>query len=161
MKKALPIILLIFGGILACGIGLILGGLLLAAALVLGTEVLRTVILPAVILPAVILSLVIGGHVTGAVFLQRLYQRRWQIGKAIFWICAGLPSVLIGSFSIILFFILKAHGHFSGSFGGLFELFASLYMFVYSGAFFVVLGSVLLIIHVVSHIKNRKLPEKT
>ncbi len=161
MKKALPIILLIFGGILACGIGLILGGLLLAAALVLGTEVLRTVILPAVILPAVILSLVIGGHVVGAVFLQRLYQRRWRIGKAIFWICAGLPSVLIGSFSIILFFILKAHGHFSGSFGGLFELFASLYMFVYSGAFFVVLGSVLLIIHVVSHIKNRKLPEKT
>ena len=161
MKKALPIILLIFGGILACGIGLILGGLLLAAALVLGTEVLRTVILPAVSLPAVILSLVIGGHVVGAVFLQRLYQRRWRIGKAIFWICAGLPSVLIGSFSIILFFILKAHGHFSGSFGGLFELFASLYMFVYSGAFFVVLGSVLLIIHVVSHIKNRKLPEKT
>ena len=161
MKKALPIILLIFGGILACGIGLILGGLLLAAALVLGTEVLRTVILPAVILPAVILSLVIGGHVVGAVFLQRLYQRRWRIGKAIFWICAGLPSVLIGSFSIILLFILKAHGHFSGSFGGLFELFASLYMFVYSGAFFVVLGSVLLIIHVVSHIKNRKLPEKT
>ena len=161
MKKALPIILLIFGGILACGIGLILGGLLLAAALVLGTEVLRTVILPAVILPAVILSLVIGGHVVGAVFLQRLYQRRWRIGKAIFLICAGLPSVLIGSFSIILFFILKAHGHFSGSFGGLFELFASLYMFVYSGAFFVVLGSVLLIIHVVSHIKNRKLPEKT
>ena len=161
MKKALPIILLIFGGILACGIGLILCGLLLAAALVLGTEVLRTVILPAVILPAVILSLVIGGHVVGAVFLQRLYQRRWRIGKAIFWNCAGLPSVLIGSFSIILFFILKAHGHFSGSFGGLFELFASLYMFVYSGAFFVVLGSVLLIIHVVSHIKNRKLPEKT
>ena len=154
MKKALPIILLIFGGILACGIGLILGGLLLAAALVLGTEVLRTVILP-----AVILSLVIGGHVVGAVFLQRLYQRRWRIGKAIFWICAGLPSVLIGSFSIILFFILKAHGQFSGSFGGLFELFALLYMFVYSGAFFVVLGSVLLIIHVVSHIKNRKLPE--
>ena len=94
MKKALPIILLIFGGILACGIGLILGGLLLAAALVLGTEVLRTVILP-----AVILSLVIGGHVVGAVFLQRLYQRRWRIGKAIFWICAGLPSVLIGSLS--------------------------------------------------------------
>ena len=96
MKKALPIILLIFGGILACGIGLILGGLLLAAALVLGTEVLRTVILPAVILPAVILSLVIGGHVVGAVFLQRLYQRRWRIGKAIFWICAGLPSFEAG-----------------------------------------------------------------
>ena len=148
MKKALPVILLILGGMLSCGIGLIISGLLLIAAL----DVSAT---------AVILPLVIGGHVTGAVFLQRLYQRRWRIGKAIFWICAGLPSVLIGSFSIILFFILKAHGHFSGSFGGLFELFALLYMFVYSGAFFVVLGSVLLIIHVVSHIKNRKLPEKT
>ena len=157
MKKALPIILLIFGGMLSCGIGLIIGGLLLIAALdELGTEALT-----AVTLPAVILSLVIGGHVVGAVFLQRLYQRRWRIGKAIFWICAGLPSVLIGAFSIILFFILKAHGHFSGFFGGFGELVTVFYMFVYSGAFFVVLGIVLLIIHVVSHIKNRKLPEKT
>lgn len=156
MKKALPIILLIFGGILACGIGLILGGLLLAAALVLGTEVLRTVILP-----AVILSLVIGGHVVGAVFLQRLYQRRWRIGKAIFWICAGLPSVLIGAFSIILFFILKAHGHFSGFFGGFGELVTVFYMFLYSGAFFVVLGIVLLIIHAVSHVNDGKSSEKT
>lgn len=156
MKKALPIILLIFGGILACGIVLILGGLLLAAALVLGTEVLRTVILP-----AVILSLVIGGHVVGAVFLQRLYQRRWRIGKAIFWICAGLPSVLIGAFSIILFFILKAHGHFSGFFGGFGELVTVFYMFLYSGAFFVVLGIVLLIIHAVSHVNDGKSSEKT
>lgn len=147
MKKV-PIVLLILGGVLANFIGMV--GCICMSILLFDIWSISCV-----------LSLVIGGHVTGAVFLQRLYQRRWQIGKAIFWICAGLPSVLIGSFSIILFFILKAHGHFSGSFGGLFELFASLYMFVYSGAFFVVLGSVLLIIHVVSHIKNRKLPEKT
>lgn len=147
MKKV-PIVLLILGGVLADFIGMV--GCICMSILLFDIWSISCV-----------LSLVIGGHVTGAVFLQRLYQRRWQIGKAIFWICAGLPSVLIGSFSIILFFILKAHGHFSGSFGGLFELFASLYMFVYSGAFFVVLGSVLLIIHVVSHIKNRKLPEKT
>lgn len=147
MKKV-PIVLLILGGVLADFIGMV--GCICMSILLFDIRSISCV-----------LSLVIGGHVTGAVFLQRLYQRRWQIGKAIFWICAGLPSVLIGSFSIILFFILKAHGHFSGSFGGLFELFALLYMFVYSGAFFVVLGSVLLIIHVVSHIKNRKLPEKT
>lgn len=161
MKKALPIILLIFGGILACGIGLILGGLLLAAALVLGTEVLRTVILPAVILPAVILSLVIGGHVVGAVFLQRLYQRRWQIGKAIFWLCAGLPSALIGMSSFAVVLILDKLNYFSGFFAGLGEFVLTLAILIYSGAFFVVLGIVLLIIHVVSHIKNRKLPEKT
>lgn len=147
MKKV-PIVLLILGGVLADFIGMV--GCICMSILLFDIWSISCV-----------LSLVIGGHVTGAVFLQRLYQRRWRIGKAIFWICAGLPSVLIGSFSIILFFILKAHGHFSGSFGGLFELFALLYMFVYSGAFFVVLGSVLLIIHVVSHIKNRKLPEKT
>ena len=147
MKKV-PIVLLILGGVLANFIGMV--GCICMSILLFDIWSISCV-----------LSLVIGGHVVGAVFLQRLYQRRWRIGKAIFWICAGLPSVLIGSFSIILFFILKAHGHFSGSFGGLFELFASLYMFVYSGAFFVVLGSVLLIIHVVSHIKNRKLPEKT
>lgn len=156
MKKALPIILLIFGGILACGIGLILGGLLLAAALVLGTEVLRTVILP-----AVILSLVIGGHVVGAVFLQRLYQRRWRIGKAIFWICAGLPSALIGMSSFAVVLILDKLNYFSGFFAGLGEFVLTLAILIYSGAFFVVLGIVLLIIHVVSHIKNRKLPEKT
>lgn len=156
MKKALPIILLIFGGILACGIGLILGGLLLAAALVLGTEVLRTVILP-----AVILSLVIGGHVVGAVFLQRLYQRRWRIGKAIFWLCAGLPSALIGLSSFAAVLILDKLNYFSGFFAGLGEFVLTLAILIYSGAFFVVLGIVLLIIHVVSHIKNRKLPEKT
>lgn len=136
MKKV-PIVLLILGGVLADFIGMV--GCICMSILLFDIWSISCV-----------LSLVIGGHVTGAVFLQRLYQRRWRIGKAIFWICAGLPSVLIGSFSIILFFILKAHGHFSGSFGGLFELFASLYMFVYSGAFFVVLGSVLLVIHALS-----------
>lgn len=157
MKKALPVILLILGGMLSCGIGLIISGLLLIAALdVLGTEALT-----AVTLPAVILSLVIGGHVTGAVFLQRLYQRRWRIGKAIFWICAGLPSALIGMSSFVAVLILDKLNYFSGFFAGLGEFVLTLAILIYSGAFFVVLGIVLLIIHVVSHIKNRKLPEKT
>lgn len=152
MKKALPVILLILGGILACGIGLIISGLLLIAAL----DVSDIKILTAVILP-----LVIGGHVTGAVFLQRLYQRRWQIGKAIFWLCAGLPSALIGMSSFVAVLILDKLNYFSGFFAGLGEFVLTLAILIYSGAFFVVLGSVLLIIHVVSHIKNRKLPEKT
>lgn len=157
MKKALPVILLILGGMLSCGIGLIISGLLLIAALdALGTEALT-----AVTLPAVILSLVIGGHVVGAVFLQRLYQRRWQIGKAIFWLCAGLPSALIGMSSFAAVLILDKLNYFSGFFAGLGEFVLTLAILIYSGAFFVVLGSVLLIIHVVSHIKNRKLPEKT
>lgn len=146
MKKALPIILLILGGMLSCGIGLIISGLLLIAALdVLGTEALT-----AVTLPAVILSLVIGGHVVGAVFLQRLYQRRWQIGKVIFWLCAGLPSTLIGMSSFAAVLILDKLNYFSGFFAGLGEFIMTLAILIYSGAFFVVLGSVLLVIHALS-----------
>ena len=137
MKKALPVILLIFGGILACGIGLIISGLLLIAAL----DVSAT---------AVILPLVIGGHVTGAVFLQRLYQRRWQIGKVNFWLCAGLPSTLIGMSSFAAVLILDKLNYFSGFFAGLGEFIMTLAILIYSGAFFVVLGSVLLVIHALS-----------
>ena len=43
-----------------------------------------------------------------------------------------------------------AHGFFSGFFGGFGELVTAFYMFVYSGAFFVVLGIVLLIMHALS-----------
>ena len=127
MKKV-PIVLLILGGVLANFIGMV--GCICMSILLFDIWSISCV-----------LSLVIGGHVTGAVFLQRLYQRRWQIGKVIFWLCAGLPSALIGMSSFAVVLILDKLN--------------------YSGAFFVVLGIVLLIIHVVSHIKNRKLPEKT
>ena len=133
MKKALPVILLILGGMLSCGIGLIISGLLLIAAL----DVSAT----AVILPLVI------GHVTGAVFLQRLYQRRWHIGKAIFWLCAGLPSALIGMSSFAAVLILDKLNYFSGFFAGLGEFIMTLAILIYSGAFFVILGIVLLIGH--------------
>lgn len=152
MKKALPVILLILGGMLACIIGLIISGLLLIAALdVLDMEVLTAVILP----------LVIGGHVTGAVFLQRLYQRRWRIGKAIFWLCAGLPSALIGMSSFAVVLILDRLNYFSGFFAGMGEFILASAILIYSGAFFVVLGTVLLIIHAVSHVNDGKSSEKT
>lgn len=153
MKKALPVILLILGGILACVIGLIISGLLLIAAL----DVLDII----EVLTAVILLLVIGGHVTGAVFLQRLYQRRWRIGKAIFWICAGLPSVLIGMSSFAVVLILDRLNYFSGFFAGMGEFILASAILIYSGAFFVVLGTVLLIIHAVSHVNDGKSSEKT
>ncbi len=150
MKKALPVILLILGGILACGIGLMIIGLLFIAALdsALDMEVLT----------AVILLLVIGGHVTGAVFLQRLYQRRWQIGKAVFWLCAGLPSALIGVISFAAVLILDKLNYFSGLFAGMGEFILALAILIYSGAFFVALGIVLLIIHAVSHKKRNSSP---
>ena len=65
----------------------------------------------------------------------------------------------LSSFAAVL--ILDKLNYFSGFFAGLGEFVLTLAILIYSGAFFVVLGIVLLIIHVVSHIKNRKLPEKT
>ena len=113
------------------------------------------------VLTAVILLLVIGGHVTGAVFLQRLYQRRWRIGKAIFWLCAGLPSALIGMISFAAVLILDRLNYFSGFFAGMGEFILASAILIYSGAFFVVLGTVLLIIHAVSHVNAGKSSEKT
>ena len=156
MKKALPVILLILGGILACVIGLIISGLLLIAALIAALDVLDIEVLT-----AVILLLVIGGHVTGAVFLQRLYQRRWRIGKAIFWLCAGLPSALIGMISFAAVLILDKMNYFSGFFAGMGEFILASAILIYSGAFFVVLGIVLLIIHAVSHVNDGKSSEIT
>ena len=156
MKKALPVILLILGSILACVIGLIISGLLLIAALIAALDVLDIEVLT-----AVILLLVIGGHVTGAVFLQRLYQRRWRIGKAIFWLCAGLPSALIGMISFAAVLILDKMNYFSGFFAGMGEFILASAILIYSGAFFVVLGIVLLIIHAVSHVNDGKSSEKT
>ena len=156
MKKALPVILLILGGILACVIGLIISGLLLIAALIAALDVLDIEVLT-----AVILLLVIGGHVTGAVFLQRLYQRHWRIGKAIFWLCAGLPSALIGMISFAAVLILDKMNYFSGLFAGMGEFILASAILIYSGAFFVVLGIVLLIIHAVSHVNDGKSSEKT
>lgn len=156
MKKALPVILLILGGILACVIGLIISSLLLIV--ILDVDVLDIDI---EVLTAVILLLVIGGHVTGAVFLQRLYQRRWRIGKAIFWLCAGLPSALIGLSSFAVVLILDKMNYFSGFFAGMGEFILASAILIYSGAFFVVLGIVLLIIHAVSHVNDGKSSEKT
>lgn len=150
MKKALPVILLILGGILACGIGLIISGLLFIAALdsALDTEVLT----------AVILLLVIGGHVTGAVFLQRLYQRCGWLNRWRFWLCAGLPSALIGVISFAAVLILDKLNYFSGLFAGMGEFILALAILIYSGASFVALGIVLLIIHAVSHKKRNSFP---
>ncbi len=107
MKKV-PIVLLILGGVLANFIGMV--GCICMSILLFDIWSISCV-----------LSLVIGGHVTGAVFLQRLYQRRWQIGKAIFWLCAGLPSALIGMSSFAVVLILDKLNYFSGFFAGLGE----------------------------------------
>lgn len=133
MKKV-PIVLLILGGVLADFIGMV--GCICMSILLFDIWSISCV-----------LPLVIGGHVTGAVFLQRLYQRRWQIGKAIFWLCAGLPSALIGLSSFAAVLILDKLNYFSGFFAGLGEFVLTLAILIYSGAFFVILGIVLLIGH--------------
>lgn len=136
MKKALPIILLVLGGVLAdfIGMGICMSFLLFN-------------------IWSICCILLLGGHVTGAVFLQKFYQRRWQLGKPLFWICSGFPGVFFGVLSFVIVLILGKMGYFTGFFAGLGEYLLALAALAYSGAFFVVLGIVLLIAYAVSRRK--------
>lgn len=134
MKRTIAIILLIIGGVLACGLG-ILG---LAAPFVLTSG----------LNPLCILSLAV--HTVAAVFVQGLYQRRGWLNKWQFWLCAGLPSTMIGGGMLIFVMILDNAGYFHGFFAGLGEFLISFAVLVYSGVFFALLGIVLLIKHAVS-----------
>lgn len=140
MNKTLAIILLILGGIPACFIGTI------------GCIVLVFLVVDFWGIPCVLL---LGGHVTGAVFLQRLYRRRGWLNKPLFWLCAGLPGTLAGGASLAVVMILDNAGYFSGLFAGLGEFLLTFIGFVYSGTFWVVLGIVLLLIYAVSRLKAK------
>ena len=80
MKRTIAIILLIIGGVLACGLG-ILG---LAAPFVLTSG----------LNPLCILSLAV--HTVAAVFVQGLYQRRGWLNALNFWAYSGVPALIIG-----------------------------------------------------------------
>lgn len=140
MKKTLPIILLIIGGVLADFIGMV--GCICMLFLLFNIWSFSCVLL-------------LGGHVTGAVFLQRFYQRRWQLGKPLFLICSGFPGVFFGALSYAAVLALDKMGYFTGFFAGLGEYILALAALAYSGAFFVVLGIVLLIAHAVSQRKPK------
>ncbi len=134
MKRTIAIILLIIGGVLACGLG-ILG---LAAPFVLTSGL------------NLLCFLSIAVHTVAAVFVQGLYQRRGWLNKWQFWLCAGLPSTMIGGGMLIFVMILDNAGYFHGFFAGLGEFLISFAILVYSGVFFALLGIVLLIKHAVS-----------
>ena len=68
---------------------------------------------------------------------------------------------MIGMSSFAAVLILDKLNYFSGFFAGLGEFVLTLAILIYSGAFFVVLGIVLLIIHAVSHVNDGKSSEKT
>lgn len=133
MKRSIAIILLIIGGILACGLG-ILG---LAAPFVFTSGF------------NLLCFLSIAVHIVAAVFVQGLYQRRGWLNKWQFWLCAGLPSTMIGGGMLIVVMILDNAGYFHGLLAGLGEYLISFAILVYSGVFFALLGIVLLIKHAV------------
>lgn len=134
MKRPLAIALLMIGGILACGLGTL--GLAAPFVLTSGFNLLC------------FLSIIV--HIVGAVFVQGLYQRRGWLNKWQFWLCAGLPSIMIGVAMLIAVSILDDAGYFHGFFAGLGEFLISFAVLVYSGVFFALLGIVLLIKHAVS-----------
>ncbi len=133
MKRPVAIILLMIGGILACGLGTL--GLAAPFFLTSGLNLLC--------------FLSIAVHIAGAFFIQGLYQRRGWLNKWQFWLCAGLPSTMIGVAMLIVVMILDNAGYFHGFFAGLGEFLISFAILVYSGVFFALLGIVLLIKHAV------------
>lgn len=134
MKRPLAIALLMIGGILACGLGIL--GLAAPFVLTSGFNLLC------------FLSIIV--HIVGAVFVQGLYQRRGWLNKRQFWLCAGIPSTMIGGGMLIVVMLLNDAGYFHGFFAGLGEFLISFAVLVYSGVFFALLGIVLLIKHAVS-----------
>lgn len=140
MKKALPIILLIIGGILTCKMCADSFGFLIY------------VFKGYWVIPYILL---IAGHVTAAMFFQIIYQQHCWLNKRSFWLCAGLPGTLIGVLSLILYSVLVGQGYIVGGLSRIDQFLAAITMCFYSGAFFVVLGIVLLIVHVVSRRKPK------
>lgn len=105
---------------------------LLIAMLILGFGIALDVIL-------------LAGHIVGAMFLQRLYERRGWLSPVKFWLCAAVPAVGVSAANFGLVAFLDSMDYFRGFFAGLGEFLLTFSTVIYSGAFLIVLGAALLI----------------
>lgn len=141
MKKAFAAVLLIIGSAAACAAGgiccLFLFGFLLGA----------------MVIPGIIL---LGGHVTGAVFLQRKFRKAGWLNSVGFWLCTGLPGIIFGGAALIIINMLDNAGYFTGFMPGLGEFLFSLSFFAYSAAYLAAAGAVLLIKKLIISKKSNK-----
>lgn len=103
-----------------------------------------------------LMVIVLGLHIVGAMFAQRVLLKHKLLSPLQFWLFAAAPALVFSAAGFILVLYLDSIGYFTGFFAGLGEFIFALCELVYSGAFTVVLGVVLLIKSLIrrKHTKN-------
>ena len=103
-----------------------------------------------------LMIIVLGLHIVGAMFAQRVLLKHKLLSPLQFWLFAAAPALVFSAAGFILVLYLDSIGYFTGFFAGLGEFIFALCELVYSGAFTVVLGVVLLIKSLIrrKHTKN-------
>lgn len=103
-----------------------------------------------------LMIIVLGLHIVGAMYAQRVLLKHKLLSPLQFWLFAAAPALVFSAAGFILVLYLDSIGYFTGFFAGLGEFIFALCELVYSGAFTVVLGVVLLIKSLIrrKHTKN-------
>lgn len=143
MKKAFAVILLIIGSMAACAAGGI-------CCLCLFGFLLQAMVIPSLLLLSV--------HVTVAIFLHKKLRSIVWLRSIGFWLCTGLPGIIVGGAALIVTNMLDNAGYFTGFMAGLGEFLFSLSFFAYSAAYLAAAGAVLLIQNLISSRNNKEKP---
>lgn len=104
-----------------------------------------------------LMVVVLGLHIIGAMYAQRVLLKHKLLSPLHFWLFAAAPALVLSAAEFILVPYLDSIGYFTGFFAGLGEFILALCELVYSGAFTVVLGVVLLVKSLIrrKHTKNK------
>ncbi|MDY4588576.1 MAG: hypothetical protein SPD47_09010 [Oscillospiraceae bacterium] len=89
------------------------------------------------ILPVIPLIL-LAAHVTGVVFLKRVYIKRGWLTPWKYWLCTSVPAAVVSVLGFVLVLILDEAGFFKGFLGGAAEGLIGLSCSIYSVVFLVV-----------------------
>lgn len=89
------------------------------------------------ILPGIPLIL-LAAHVTGVVFLKRVYIKRGWLTPWKYWLCTSVPAAVVSVLGFVLVLILDEAGFFKGFLGGAAKGLIGLSCSIYSVVFLVV-----------------------
>lgn len=89
--------------------------------------------------------LLLAVHVSGATLMQGLFQKRGWLSPVKFWLCGSVPAAAVSAVSFGTVMYLDSINYFSGFFAGLGEFLMTISGLIYSVAFTVIFGTVLLI----------------
>lgn len=82
--------------------------------------------------------LILAAHVTGVVFLKRVYIKRGWLTPWKYWLCTSVPAAVVSVLGFVLVLILDEAGFFKGFLGGVGECLIGLSCSIYSVVFLVV-----------------------